>query len=55
MNIAIIDYEVSNLYSIQNALNFIGINNYITNDREKYGSALAMKDGYTKQLVTITG
>ncbi len=27
----------------------------VTNDREKYGSALAMKDGYTKQLVTITG
>lgn len=27
----------------------------VTNDKERYGSALAMKDDYTKQLITITG
>ena len=35
MNVAIIDYKVSNLYSVQNALNHLGINNYITNNKEK--------------------
>ena len=27
----------------------------VSHDKEKYGSALAMKDDYTKQLITITG
>jgi len=35
MNVAIIDYKVSNLYSVQNALNHLGINNYITSNKEK--------------------
>lgn len=33
--IAIIDYGAGNLHSVQNALNYLGASNIVTNDREK--------------------
>lgn len=37
--IAVIDYGAGNLFSVQNALNFLGIKNIITSDKEKIEKA----------------
>lgn len=39
LNIAIIDYDAGNLYSVQHACNFVGLNAEITSDKNKISQA----------------